>query len=682
MRKDTSFFCKFATQTEKSMRYQTRKKIQKEWLSSPIAMLIYRILAILTTFSISRWLVYLFNLQFFHQLTLGQSFGLYFKGMRFDLSVIMALNLPLIIYYCFPSRKIINKIPQRIIDAIYIVSNGIAIFLNFMDIVCFHFFGKHITADFFKQLGHSEEFSWGILGQVVFDYWYLIVMFVLFLLVINVVTRHTRLREPIKETESRWLPRQAISLVLMLGLSFIAWRGGLQAKPISMETARQYTDSQNAPILLNTPFCLLNGQDAQLKAWNQFPDDPDFKAHKGLEANRFMVNDSLTADTIPANLVLIVMKSIGQEMIGYYNPAHRHQLTPFLDSLLAQSLTFDGRSNSRRSLEAFPALLASLPSLMNTSFITSPYAENDFDAFAQHLQNRGYNTIFMHGGDNGVMGYDTFSCRAGFKNYFGRTEYGDDSDYDGRWGIYDGPFMQYAAHALNRLHGPFASAVYMLSSRYPYTVPNNFVFPEESYYWTGFEKTVYYTDHALRDFFVTASQMPWFHNTLFVITSDYSNSEHFQPEYSNVWGMYAIPVAFFWPEKIEARQCPEIAQQIDLGPSILSAMSINDTLFAFGRNLFDSLSDPAFISYYNLTYQYCDGHYLVQSDGENSFGIYKPQTDPLLTDNLIDRLQCPDIFEKLYRFLQEYNNRMINNKLYYKQDSITNPYDNETQERQ
>jgi len=668
--KDTPFLSTFATVIGKCMNYQTRKKIRKEWLSSPVVLLVYRLLAILLAMSVSRWLVYLFNLQFFHQLSLVEAFGLYFKGMRFDMSVIMTLNLPLVLYYCFPSQKIINRVPQRVIDFIYVVSNAFAIFLNFMDIVCFHYFGKHITVDFFAQLGHSEELSWGIMGQVVFDYWYLIVIFVLFLLSINVVARFTRLHHPIQEAEPYWITRQAVSLVLMLVLSVIALRGGLQAEPINMATAQHYTDPQNAPILLNTPFCLAYSRDSKLQEQHQFANDPEMFLHKGLCHNRFMINDSLQNDSVPSNLVLIIMKSVGQEMIGHYNPAHRYSLTPFLDSILAQSLTFDGRSNSRRSLEAFPAILASMPALMNTPFIHSPYAENDFDAFAQHLQKHGYNTIFLHGGDNGVMEFDKFSHRAGFKNYFGRIEYGDDDDYDGRWGIYDGPFLQYVATTLNRQHESFAAAVYMLSSRYPYRVPDDFVFPEESYYWTGFEKTVYYTDCALRDFFATASQMPWYDNTLFVITSDYSNSEHFQPEYSNVWGMYAIPVAFYWPSKIEAGHCPEIAQQVDLGPSILSALNINDTLFAFGRNLFDTLSEPAFISYYNLTYQYCDGTYLIQSDGEKPFGIYKPKIDPLLGNNLIELLQCNDVFEKLHRYVQEYNNRMINNNLTVKLDTI------------
>ena len=156
--------------------------------------------------------------------------------------------------------------------------------------------------------------------------------------------------------------------------------------------------------------------------------------------------------------------------------------------------------------------------------------------------------------------------------------------------------------------------------------------------------------------------MPWFDNTLFVITSDFSNSEHFQSKYSNIWGMYAIPIAFYWPQRIEAQHSEEIAQQIDLGPSILSALKVQDTLFCFGRNLFNDSTEQTFISYFNLTYQYCDGTYLVQSDGQQPYGIYKPHldpflNDPFLNDNLFGRLQCPDIFEKLYRYLEEYNNR-------------------------
>ena len=628
-------------------------------------LLAYRMLATLLALSISRWMLYLFNIQFFHQLDLKQAAVLYFYGMRFDLPIVFAINLLNILFYCLPSRIIYNKGLQGFVDFVYVLANAVAILLNFLDIVAFHFFGKHLTIDFLKLLSQSDEVSFGVVRQVFFDHWYLLVIFVLFVLIIRVVAKNTQLEEPEKgkDEQPRWHLHQSISLAVMLVLTLIASRGIIHAKPITKETTMHFTDPQNAPILFNTPFCLLASRETALKEWTGEYKSDFSPIHKNLRANRFIENDSLTTDTLPSNVVVIILKNVGQEMLGYYSHDRRSQLTPFLDSLLAESLTFNGMSNSRRSLEVLPSILASIPSMMENDFVRSPYADNDFDAFCQHLQRRGYNTIFMHGGKNGVQGFDDFAYRAGFSKYFGRIEYGDDSDYDGQWGIYDGPFLRYAAQTLSRVEQPFATAIYTLSSRYPYKVPKDFVLPKESYFWTGFEKTVYYEDCALKDFFTTASQMPWYDHTLFVITSDYSNSEHFQPEYSNVWGMYSIPMAFFYPKKINPLRCKEIAQQIDLGPSILSALEVNDTLFAFGRNLFDTLSEQAFASYYNLTYQYCDGTYLVQSDGETPFGIFKPLTDTLLSDNLVDRLQCPDIYDKLYRFLQVYNNRMISNEL-------------------
>ena len=661
--KDTPFFLFLQRFKNKTMRRQTRKEKIQAWLSSPIMLLVYRLLTTLLALSISRWMLFLFNIQFFHQLELREALSLYFYGMRFDLPIVFGINILTILFYCFPSRLIYNKAFQGIVDIVYIVANAIVILLNFLDIICFHFFGKHLTIDFIKLLSQSDEVSFGVVKQVFFDYWYLLVIYILFVLIIIVVSNHTQIHAPEKEEKPRWQLHQAISMVVMLLFTIIAGRGGIQAKPISTETAMKYTDPQNAPILLNTPFCLITTHQTELKERTGEYLSDFSPIHKNLTSNRFIESDTLSIDTIPSNLVLIILKNIGQEMVGYYSHDRRFQLTPFLDSLLGQSLTFNGMSNSRRSLEVLPSILASIPAMMENDFVRSPYADNDFDAFCQHLQQRGYNTVFMHGGKNGVQGFDEFSRRAGFSKYFGRIEYGDDSDYDGQWGIYDGPFLQYVAQTLSRIHEPFATAIYTLSSRYPYKIPHDFVLPKESYFWTGFEKTVYYVDCAMRDFFKSASTTPWFDNTLFVITADYSNNEHFQPEYSNVWGMYSIPIAFYYPKKINPLHCDEIAQQIDLGPSILSALGVNDTLFSFGRNLFDTISEQAFASYYNLTYQYCDGTYLVQSDGENPFGIFKPINDSLLNDNLIDRLQCPDVFDKLYRFLQEYNNRMISNDL-------------------
>ena len=281
------------------MNYQERKKRREEWRSSPPILLVYRLLASLLALTVSRWLLYLFNSQFFHQMSFGEAFFLFFYGMRFDLSVTVVLNLPLILYYCFPSRKIFSPFPQKLSDSIYLITNAIAILLNFIDIITFRFFGRHLTIGFLKLLHDSEEVSWGTLGQVLFDHWYLLVLYVLFVLVINVVATHTRLREDEKHIIKRWHLRQVVSLLLMLILSLLSWRNELKARNVDMEMTLRYTNPQNVPILLNTPFCILSSDERPVDTRHDFDIETDEFIHTNLTANRFLVADSLVADTVP-----------------------------------------------------------------------------------------------------------------------------------------------------------------------------------------------------------------------------------------------------------------------------------------------------------------------------------------------------------------------------------------------
>ena len=177
------------------MNYQTRKKQREEWLSSPSILLVHRLLASLLALSMSRSLLYLFNLQFFHQTTLSEAMFLFFYGMRFDLAVTVVINLPIILYYCFPSKRIFNRFLQGGFDFIYVATNAIAILLNFIDIITFRYFGRHLSIDFLRLIHASDEISWGTIRQVLFDHWYLLVLYILFVLIINVISNHSRLQE-------------------------------------------------------------------------------------------------------------------------------------------------------------------------------------------------------------------------------------------------------------------------------------------------------------------------------------------------------------------------------------------------------------------------------------------------------------------------------------------------------
>jgi phosphoglycerol transferase MdoB-like AlkP superfamily enzyme len=130
------------------------------------------------------------------------------------------------------------------------------------------------------------------------------------------------------------------------------------------------------------------------------------------------------------------------------------------------------------------------------------------------LGEKGYETAFFHGAPNGSMGFSSYTHLAGIKKYFGQNEYQKKGDSDGTWGIWDDPYMQYMANEMNTLKQPFFASFFSLSSHHPFRLPDEYVgkFPKGP---LPVQEPLGYTDMALRNFFRTASKMPWYKNTLF-----------------------------------------------------------------------------------------------------------------------------------------------------------------------
>ena len=53
------------------------------------------------------------------------------------------------------------------------------------------------------------------------------------------------------------------------------------------------------------------------------------------------------------------------------------------------------------------------------------------------------------------MGLDATAKLAGFFDYFGMDEYDNDDDFDGYWGIWDEPYLQYFANKMQTFREPF-----------------------------------------------------------------------------------------------------------------------------------------------------------------------------------------------------------------------------------
>ena len=627
-----------------------------------------RLCAMLMLLAFSRWLLYIFNSGNFPNLSTGQQFKLFFIGMRFDIWTLIIANLPFLVFYGIPLELKYNKIYCKVVDTLFVITNSTVILLNLIDVIYYRYIDKRMTSELFGFAKHTDDNQGSLITQFIVDFWFIGVIFAIFLVLIIIITRKTHVKPVVITNRARWYSMHSLVFLGLVAASIIGIRGGLQNKPISIITAANYTQTQNIPLVLNTPFTIGRGTSGSVLKPLHFYDEKELEQlyspiQKDLKINRFIEGDAQNY-----NIFIIILESHGQEMVQFYNRQREFSLTPFLDSLLSQSLVFNGMANGRQSIEALTSTLSGLPSLMSKDYVESRYAANRLDGIGSILKKHGYSTAFFHGGNNGTMNFNASATAAGFDSYYGRNEYGNDDDFDGTWGISDMPFLQYTARKVNEMKKPFAAGVFTLSSHHPFKLPKGYELPDGDYK-TDFEKTVRYTDDAMRKFFETMQTYSWFDSTIFVIMGDHVNPEHRYENYLNGYGQYQIVTAFYAPSIIKPLNTNIMAQQTDIGISLIAALGHNDTVFSFGRNVFDSLQEPCFVSYLNNIYQYSDGNHMLQSDGQNITAVFDINDDPCLTENLYqtgENEAWDELNNKFRMRLQQYTNRMINNKLYIK----------------
>lgn len=633
---------------------------------------------------VARIFFYIYNIGLYGDVGFFEFIKILFIGIRFDLSVICYFNIVFILLHIIPVGKFsLNTGYQKFLKIYFVVVNSVLLFVNLADTVYFHFVQKRSTADIYKFLVLSDDVPTLIPGFIR-DYWFVVVVGLVIAILIWFIYPSAKKYNNSNVNENkkvRWIFAFVSRIVLMLvfgGIWIIGARGGLQLKPLSIIDASKYVKASEMPLVLNSVFSIMTTYG---KA--ELPNKHYFDEEVALE-NYPVVHSYYNADAKvdKKNVVVLLLESFSKEYVGALNNYNGY--TPFLDSLMQHSLVMNNAfSNGLRSIDAIPAIVVGVPALMDDPFITSVYNTNKANSLAVMLSQMGYQTAFFHGGTNGTMNFDGFSGYAGFDKYYGRYEYGDDKDYDGYWGIFDEPFLQYFAQQMNTFKQPFFAFEFTLSSHYPYGLPENHKgqFPEGA---MKIHKVIRYADYSLRKFFETAQTMPWYNNTMFVISADHpaqsvipsefddvvDKSEQLSSNllsyYKNTSGRYAIPIVIFTPDgSVKPGVVNETVQQTDLFPSILDYLNYDKEFVAFGTSVFDTLEPRCAFQYVSGLYQITSGKYSLLFDGDNVVSLYDNTIDPAHNNNIIDKSNhVADSLEiTMKATLQQFISRMNENKL-------------------
>lgn len=625
-------------------------------------------------------------------------------SLLFDTSAILYTNILYAVMMLLPIHfKTIGsfgRIWQGIAKWIFVIVNAIAMVMNLGDSVYFKYTGKRTTMSVLGEFSNESNLG-SIFGVEILRHWYLLL---LGLLLIISLWKLYFMPKVVEKTSVRgkklalWCLGSTILLAAYAGLSVAGMRGGFTTavRPITISNANQYVNHPTeAAMVLNTPFSLIRTIGKTVFV------DPGFFTSEELD-NIYsplhnvgqnvsgVVNEGDSTNVKRTkNVVVLIVESFGREYIGKYNENLENGkykgYTPFVDSLLSVSLSFDYTfANGRQSIDGMPSILSGIPRFIEPFFLT-PSSLNDVSGLAGELGKIGYSSAFFHGAENGSMGFEAFARTTGYDRYLGRTEFNQDKrfdgdkDFDGTWAIWDEPFLQFYALKMSEMKEPFVTTIFTASSHHPYVVPEKYsnIYKDEPVpqakgvisKTNPIHKCIRYTDEALRRFFATARKQPWFENTIFVFTSDHTNIYDHE-EYGTDLGLFGAPIFFYDPSgemPRERRHC--IAQQTDIMPTVLGWLGYDKPYVAWGVNLFATADEDTWAVNHTGSgmYQFVKGDYLLQFDGQQLKAVYDIKKDWLLKHNLYAEKKDDAVvrsYEKqLKAIIQSYMQRMLNNEL-------------------
>ncbi len=630
--------------------------------------LIYRILLAYLILTITRILFVVHNYNSLHisNTSTTDFLILLFYGLKFDTVSIIYLNLLFILFSILPIKYVTNSKSQKIFFYIYFIPNIIGLGLNCVDIVYYKYTKTRSNSNIFESL-ENETNKIKLFTGFLINYWYVFVYF--FGLLILWIYLYKKVKPIHKQYDMnlKYYFSSFIFFILVVLVSLIGIRGFLDVsrRPMNIIDANNYVkDITHSDIVLNTSFCVFKTIDNDSFIKQNFVSQQEIDSTVKPIKNYSKVGQKFKK----MNVVIFILESFGREYLGAFNKDRNIKnyvsYTPFLDSLATKSYVFsNGYANGTRSIHAMPSILAGIPSFKE-SFINLPNINTKIESLVSVLNKEGYDTSFFHGAPNGSMSFLGFSTILGFDHYYGMTEYNNNNDFDGVWGIWDHKFFQYMNNTISKKKNPFLATIFTLTSHDPFQVPKEFKnrFKEGN---VPIHKCIRYTDYSLKKFFQAAAKEKWFSNTIFVFTGDHSHQSYYE-DYFKSLNIYTVPILFYIPSNNQFKGINNNwAQQIDIYPTILDLLNYDKPFRSWGRSLFNTNDvKPFVVNYINNQYQFMYGDYICTFDGNKITGYYY-KTDSNYNRNLIKENRKEFKFIEVFckSFIQNYYNSIIDRNL-------------------
>jgi phosphoglycerol transferase MdoB-like AlkP superfamily enzyme len=492
------------------------------------------------------------------------------------MAIVSLLVLPLCLFILLPLPR--TKWVKTIIITLWYLGIVSALTLNYIDVQYFRFTAKRLSIDLFFMAGLGKELP-ALIKTFLADFWFLILLLTAQILLLVKAT-NSLFKKHFQDKHFNWKTNgiRAALLPIFAAIFILIFRG-IGLKPINTIAALTYGEAEQASLILNSPFTVIKSAESTQLHHQSIYSTEERNALAPYAKSYYNPAEAVKKK----NVVLLIVESLSEEYFGILD-SNGNSFMPFLENLKTKSLHFEySFANGKRSIDAVPALLASIPSWTTTPYITSNYNTNKIQTLPKILRPHGYKSTFFHGGKNGTMGFDEFCHAAGVDAYYGLNEYPNPEDYDGTWGISDLPYLQYVAESIKAEKQPSFHTIFTLSSHHPFKVPApyNTQLPSHP---LEIMQSIAYADVSIKAFFDSLSDWDEFDNTLFIITGDHTSISN-----NTIWSQptnaFKVPI-WLYASDLEPTCLNATINHIDVMPTVMDYLNLPDTMYGMGNSAF------------------------------------------------------------------------------------------------
>lgn len=389
-----------------------------------------------------------------------------------------------------------------------------------------------------------------------------------------------------------------IATPILLGLTFLGIRGGLNAIPIS--TASAYFSDHNMVniVSVNPAYNLMESITNGVKfesnvKFDYMPADVAKQRAKGLHVTDCDSTEHIFDVECP-NIVVVLLESWSADLVE--SLGGHDGITPYFAELEKEGLLFTNcYASGNRSQQGIASIYSGLPAVPVTTITLHPEKYHACHSLPDDLRQKGYHSSFYFGGR---LNYGNILSYLKYLD-FDKIVEGDDikeTDFErGKLGIHDSYMLPWYADQLTALPQPFFSTVFTVSSHSPYDCP---CLENADFSWCTLERdfieSAHYTDYSLKLFMDEAREQPWYDSTIFLFVADHSHNTYYNHPI-NTFEYHKIPLLVYGKplkEEYHGKRNATIVGNTDIPAFLLAQLGLNHDKYEWSKDFMNKCYVP------------------------------------------------------------------------------------------